>query len=413
MTTSFPSDFLWGAATAPHQIEGSNTNSDFWVNEGRVPGMERSGDACDSYHRYREDMQLLADAGCNSYRFGIEWARVEPVEGLISRAQLAHYRRMIDTALDLGLTPVVTLHHFTNPRWFTEAGGWLADEAIDRFTRYVEAVTEILDGVEWVVTINEPNMLTMMTAMARDMAAAAAAPEPEASSADSDSSEEWSSPTVDNGPRPRQLPTPDPEVGRVFVQAHHAAREVLRAKTSAKVGWSVANRAFAARPGGEEKLAALQWVWEDLYLEGSAGDDFVGVQSYSSQWVTAEGIEPYPEHPDNTLVGTAYRPDALAMAVRHTHEVTGLPILVTENGIATSDDDQRIAYVEGALEGLAEAMSEGITVYGYLHWSLLDNYEWGHWKPTFGLIAVDRETFVRTPKPSLAWLGSVARRGAL
>src|SRR5699024_7161338 len=199
----------------------------------------------------------------------------------------------------------------------------------------------------------------------------------------------------------------------VFVQAHHAAREVLRAKTSAKVGWSVANRAFAARPGGEEKLAELQWVWEDLYLEGSAGDDFVGVQSYSSQWVTAEGIEPYPEHPDNTLVGTAYRPDALAMAVRHTHEVTGLPILVTENGIATSDDDQRIAYVEGALEGLAEAMSEGITVYGYLHWSLLDNYEWGHWKPTFGLIAVDRETFDRTPKPSLAWLGSVARRGAL
>src|SRR5690625_4415577 len=126
--------------------------------------------------------------------------------------------------------------------------------------------------------MNEPNMLTMMTAMARDMAAAAAAPEPEASSADSDSSEEWSSPTVDNGPRPRQLPTPDPEVGRVFVQAHHAAREVLRAKTSAKVGWSVANRAFAARPGGEEKLAELQWVWEDLYLEGSAGDDFVGVQ---------------------------------------------------------------------------------------------------------------------------------------
>src|SRR5690625_1826233 len=320
---------------------------------------------------------------------------------------------MIDTALDLGLTPVVTLHHFTNPRWFTEAGGWLVDEAIDRFTRYVEAVTEILDGHEWAVTMNEPNMLTMTTAMARDMAAAAAAPEPEASSADADSSEEWTSQTDDNGPRPRQLPTPDPEVGRVFVQAHHAAREVLRAKTSAKVGWSVANRAFAARPGGEDKLAELQWMWEDLYLAGSAGDDFVGVQSYSSQWVGPEGIEAYPPHPDNTLVGTAYRPDALEMAVAHTPEVTGLPILVTENGIATDDDARRIAYTTGALHGLAAAMAAGADVRGYLHWSLLDNYEWGHWRPTFGLVAVDRATFERRPKPSLTWLGDVARRNGL
>ena len=406
MTTTFPNDFLWGASTAPHQIEGSNTNSDFWANEGLIPGMERSGDACDSYHRYREDMQLLADAGCNSYRFGIEWARVEPVEGLISKAELAHYRRMIDTAMELGLTPVVTLHHFTNPRWFAEAGGWLADEAIDRFTRYVDAVTSILDGVEWVVTMNEPNMLAMMIAMSRMMTDAASTPSegPE---------EEWSSPTVETGGRPRQLPTPDPEIGAIFVRAHHAAREVLRAKTSAKVGWSVANRAFEARPGGEEKLIELQWTWEDLYLEGAAGDDFVGVQSYSTQWVTAEGIEPYPEHPDNTLVGTAYRPDALGMAVRHTFDVTGLPILVTENGIATGDDERRIAYTVGALEGLAAAMDDGVPVHGYLHWSLLDNYEWGHWEPTFGLIAVDRETFVRTPKPSLAWLGAVAQRGTL
>ena len=341
--TRFPDDFLWGAATAPHQVEGNNTNSDFWANEARMPGMERSGDACDSYHRYGEDMRLLADAGCNSYRFGIEWARVEPEEGLISNATLAHYRRMIDTATGLGLVPVVTLHHFTNPRWFAERGGWLADEAIGRFERYVTATTQILDGVEWVVTMNEPNMLSMMTAMAKAMAVAQA-------------SGEWQSPTVDNV-RPAQLPAPDVEIGQRFVQAHHAARAIVWAKTGAKVGWSIANRAFAARPGGEEKLAELQWIWEDLYLAGSAGDDFVGVQSYSSQWVGADGIEPYPPHPDNTLVGTAYRPDALGMAVRHSHEVTGLPILVTENGIATDDDSRRIAYTTGALEGLAEAMA--------------------------------------------------------
>ena len=404
MSTTFPDGFLWGAASAPHQVEGNNVSSDFWANEGRA-GMERSGDACDSYHRYREDMRLMAEAGLTSYRFGIEWARIEPAEGHVSRAELAHYRRMIETALELGLTPVITLHHFTNPKWFADRGGWMADGAIEFFTRYVETVCPILGGVEWVVTMNEPNMLAMMTGMAEAMKKAAA------------EKEEWQSPTVDNaddaGGR-RALPAPDPEIGRRFVAAHHAVRDIVRERTGAKVGWSVANRAFEARPGFEEKKRELEYIWEDLYLEGSRGDDFVGVQSYSAQWVGEDGIESYPPHPDNTLVGTAYRPDAVGIAVRHTWEVTGgLPILITENGIATARDEQRIAYTQGALEALDAAIKDGIDVRGYLHWTLLDNYEWGHWAPTFGLIAVDRETFVRTPKPSLAWLGEAARRNGL
>ncbi|WOX15339.1 glycoside hydrolase family 1 protein [Streptomyces sp. N50] len=399
--TEFPPAFLWGASTAPHQIEGNNLNSDFWANEGRIPGMERSGDACDSYHRYREDMQLLADAGLNAYRFGIEWARIEPLPGLVSRAELAHYRRMIETALELGLTPVVTLHHFTSPLWFAEEGGWLGDRAVDRFRTYVETVTPILEGVEWVVTMNEPNMLAIMVGMAR------AFQNPQAG-------EEWQSPTLDNeGPRP-QLPAPDVVIGHRLVEAHQAARKVLHERTDAKVGWTVANRAFVARPGAENNKRDLEYVWEDLYLAGSRGDDFVGVQSYSSQWVDPDGIEPHPQHPDNTLVGTAYRPDALGIAVRHTAEVTGgLPILITENGIATGDDTRRIAYTGEALEHLGKAIADGADVRGYLHWSLLDNYEWGHWAPTFGLVEVDRETFERRPKPSLYWLGETARRGRI
>jgi beta-glucosidase len=398
---TFPPGFLWGASTAPHQIEGNNVNSDFWANEGRVPGMELSGDAVDSYHRYREDMRLLADAGLNSYRFGIEWARIEPRPGEISHAALAHYRRMIEAAGEFGLTPVVTLHHFTNPRWFADEGGWLGGDAVKRFRSYVEAATTILDGVEWVCTMNEPNMLAMMTGMARQMSAA-----PE--------QEQWQSPTVEEeGVRP-QLPAPDVEIGKVFVDAHHAVRDVLKERTGAKVGWTVANRAFEVRPGAEEKAAELSYAWEDLYLEAARGDDFVGVQSYSAQWVNQDGIEPHPAHPDNTMVGTAFRPDALGIAVRHTAEVTGgVPILVTENGIATDDDQRRISYTGQALHALHSAMDDGIDVRGYLHWTLLDNYEWGHWGPTFGLIAVDRQTFVRTPKPSLDWLGQVARRNGL
>ncbi|MEU9350632.1 family 1 glycosylhydrolase [Streptomyces griseoloalbus] len=391
--------FLWGASTSPHQIEGNNTNSDWWVREHRAPGMERSGDACDSYHRYAEDMLLLADAGLDAYRFGIEWARVEPAEGHVSRAQLDHYRRMINTALELGLTPVVTLHHFTNPRWFTEDGGWMHERAVDRFTSYVRAVTTILDGVDWVCTLNEPNMLALMVMMSH--------------AARTGRTKKWLSPTVEGDARP-VLPDPDPAIGRRLTEAHHAARDVLRQHTEAKVGWTVACQALTAVPGAEAKLEELRYVREDLYLEAAREDDFIGVQSYSGQEVDANGVVPHPQSPDNTLTGNAYRPDALGIAVRHAWKVTDhTPVLVTENGIATADDERRIAYTSEALRHLFETIDEGVDVRGYLHWSALDNFEWGHWEPTFGLIAVDRETFERRPKPSLKWLGEVARGGRL
>ena len=397
--THFPAGFLWGAATAPHQIEGNNTSSDWWAREGTMPGMAPSGDAVDSYHRYREDMQLLAGAGLNAYRFGIEWARIEPRPGQISRAELAHYRRMIDTAMDLGITPVITLQHFTVPAWFDQSGGWAAPDATVRFASFVETATSILDGVEWVVTMNEPNMLAMMTMIADAMRSGQVT--------------EWSSPTVDGEAQRERiaanLPVPTPEYGHRFVEVHHAVRDIVRERTGAKVGWTIANPALTSTPGNEAKLLEVRYAQEDLYLEGSKGDDFVGVQAYSSQAVDANGIVAHPDHPDNTLTGAAYRPDALGIALRHAWEVTGLPLLVTENGIATSDDQRRIAYTADALGHLAAAAADGVDVRGYLHWSLLDNYEWGHWEPTFGLIAVDRDSFARSPKPSLAWLGQVAR----
>jgi beta-glucosidase len=396
---TFPASFLWGASTSPHQTEGNNVNSDWWAREGAMPGMEPSGDANDSYHRFGEDMQLLADAGLSSYRFGIEWARIEPRPGVFSRAMLAHYRRMIDTCLSLGITPVVTLHHFSNPRWFAEEGGWLGERATERFRSYVSEAATIMDGVEWIVTINEPNQMAMMTMLQEAMRNGTLG--------------QWQSPTVqgeaDRDRITRDLPVPSPEYGLPFVHAHQAVRDIIRERTGAKVGWSVANGALTPTPGNEEKFREVQYNFEDMYLEAARGDDFIGVQSYSSQAVDANGLVPHPDHPDNTMIGTAYRPDALAMAVRHTAEITGLPILVTENGIATTDDPRRIQYTREALTHLEEAIADGIDVRGYLHWSLLDNYEWGHWEPTFGLVSVDRATFQRTPKPSLAWLGQLAR----
>ncbi|MFC7927871.1 glycoside hydrolase family 1 protein [Microbacterium laevaniformans] len=397
--SDFPPGFLWGASTSGHQTEGNNIASDWWAQEAAMPDEGRSGDACDSFHRYDEDMRLLAAAGLSSYRFGIEWSRIEPRQGMISRAGLAHYRRMIDTALELGLVPVVTLHHFTSPQWFAQAGGWMHPDAVSWFAAYIETVSTILDGVEWVVTINEPNMLAMMVTI-RELLG------------DPEKAAQWHSPTVENGVAQEMLPLPNERVSDRLIDAHRAAVATLRSRTTAQVGWSVANRALDARPGAEARLEEVRYVWEDRFLEVSRDDDFVGVQSYSAAWVNQLGVEATEPSPDNTLAGVAYRPDALGIAVRHTAEVTGgVPILVTENGIATHDDARRIAYTEEALRHLASSVREGVDVRGYLHWSLLDNYEWGHWGPTFGLIAVDRATFARTPKPSLAWLGEVAARG--
>lgn len=388
MTRTFPDGFLWGAATAAHQVEGNNLNNDWWQLEQVAAGyIDASGDALDSYHRYREDMQLLAESGLTTYRFSIEWARIEPLPGQFSRAELAHYRRMIETAFEFGLTPVVSIHHFTHPIWFGERGGWLAEDAVETFVRYVEQACSILDGVEWVVTINEPNVVAMNHGAARIVASGQPYPE---------------------------VAWPDPEFGRALIAAHVAAVPVVRRLTGAKVGMTLGNQAFTAVPGAEGKLAEVQYEWEDMYLEAARGDDFFGVQSYTSQPVDENGIVAHPDDPSNTLMGWAYRPDALGIAVRHVKDVIGdVPILVTENGIATTDDERRIEYTTGALNALLDAMDDGIDVRGYIHWSLLDNFEWGRWLPTFGLIAVDRETFERKPKPSLAWLGEVARRNAI
>lgn len=392
MTDLIP-EFLWGAATAAHQVEGNNVNSDWWRRERLLPGvLQPSGDANDSYHRYPEDMRLLADAGLNAYRFSLEWSRIEPVEGGFSAAALAHYRRMIDLAISLGLTPVVTLHHFTVPLWFADLGGWHGPRAIELFERYTRTVAGILHDVPWVCTINEPNVLVEMHKLDQlidlpadfDIAAALDAP----------------------GPRP----LPDVGFGRILIAAHHAARAALRETVDARVGWTVAMQALEPTPGNEEKFFEARHAWEDVYLEGSHGDDFIGVQSYTSQTVDEHGVVSHPPHPDNTLTGWAYRPDALGIALRRAWEAGGgIPLVVTENGIATSDDERRIRYTTEALRHLTAAVADGIDVRGYIHWSALDNYEWGQWQPTFGLIAVDRVTFARAPKPSLYWLGRVSR----
>jgi beta-glucosidase len=379
----FPENFHWGAATAAHQVEGNNINNDWWARE-HTPGsgiVEPSGDACDSYHRYREDMALLADAGLNTYRFSLEWSRIEPEVGFVSRAAIDHYRRMVAACHEFGLTPMVTLHHFTVPRWMDAIGGWRHPDAPDLFGRFTEiALPIVTDGVQWVCTINEPNIMAMIHGRREtDLVASG-------------------------------LPAPDEAISEVLRQAHVRSRSVLSSVPALRTGWSVATQAFAAEPGCEQAARAYGYPREDYFLEAARGDDWVGVQAYTRTFIGPDGPRPIPERTETTLTGWEYYPPALGIGVRNAWELTGgVPIFVTENGIATADDSRRIDYTRGALTGLHQAMADGVSVLGYLHWSALDNYEWGSYRPTFGLISWNRETFERTAKPSLGWLGQVAR----
>src|SRR4051812_16362467 len=157
----FPPEFLWGSSTAAHQVEGNNTNNDWWEWEHRAgsPVTEPSLDAIDHYHRYGSDFAMLAQLGQNAHRLSLEWARIEPEPGHFSRAALEHYRRVLAGLAEHRLTGVVTLQHFSLPRWLAERGGWLAPGAVDHFARYAARVAEALgDLMPWVGTINEPNV---------------------------------------------------------------------------------------------------------------------------------------------------------------------------------------------------------------------------------------------------------------
>lgn len=383
----FPSDFLWGAATAAHQIEGNNINSDWWQQEIAVDSKldESSGDAVDSFNRYPEDIALLAQFGLKVYRFSIEWARIEPTLGKFSAAMLAHYQRMLDVCDANGVEAVVTLHHFTVPNWFAQLGGWRNPEAPKLFANYVEAVMPLLRGrVRYIVTINEPNILSMLAGGEKSDQQLAAG----------------------------SLPAPDPLVSQALIASHKRAVEICR-QNGFKAGWSVAPQQFFADPGAEEILREYAYPREVQFLEASRMDDFIGVQAYTRTRITAEGPLPAPESVERTLTGWEYYPPAIAEAALQAWEICQIPVFVTENGIATADDTRRIDYTREALKCLHREMEAGLPLLGYLHWSLLDNYEWGSFAPTFGLIAVDRQTFERFPKPSLAWLGGVARDGGL
>ncbi|MCC5578736.1 family 1 glycosylhydrolase [Microtetraspora sp. AC03309] len=413
---SFPDGFLWGAATAAHQVEGNNVNSDFWVLENIAGTIfaEPSGDACDHYRLYRQDVALLAELGLTSYRFSVEWARVEPEPGRYSRAALAHYRDVLNACHEHGLTPMVTLHHFTSPRWLMRLGGWSDPGTPERFAAYCRTVmAELGPLIPYVCTINEANIGPVIHHVAGDLLEPAPVGLGDAPAGGLGA---WLSAAAHAlGTTPDRvnpfLFAYGQAANEVIMRAHTAARaEIRKVSPDTRVGLTLALQDYHPEPGGQER-ARQMWreTFED-FLPALDGDDFLGVQSYSRMRVGPDGLLPVPDGAEVTQMGYEFFPGSLENVIRGA-AAASLPMIVTENGIATADDTRRTEYVRQALEGVRRCLADGIDVGGYYYWSALDNFEWVlGYAPTFGIIAVDRVTQTRTVKDSARYLGALARR---
>ncbi|MFA5114843.1 MAG: glycoside hydrolase family 1 protein [Candidatus Omnitrophota bacterium] len=389
----FPRGFLWGAATAAHQVEGNNSNSDWWEWE-RTSGLKESSlDACRHYDLYRQDFDLARSLHHNAHRLSVEWARIEPRQGEFDDAEIAHYLDVIAALKERGIRPLVTLHHFTNPIWFSRLGGWNNRESPFYFSRYVEKITAILaDKVDYWITINEPLVYTYHAYLLGV----------------------WP-------PQQRSLFAAMRTTGN-FARAHIRAYRLIhaiyrkRGLMPPKVSIAKNTQAFIpCRPTLKNTLAVSLRDWwynfrfiDGLYKEHSL--DFIGINYYSPSIVNARRWWPgsialetcnidHHQMEKNSLGWYIYPEGLYDLLVRF--KKYRLPIIVTENGICTGDDAKRWDYVRGHLGALNRAIAAGADVRGYLYWSLLDNFEWDKgFAPRFGLVDVDYRTFKRTARES-------------
>jgi beta-glucosidase len=415
-----PKGFYWGTATASHQVEGNNINNNWWAWEneaGRIKNGDRSGLACDWWGgRWGEDFDRVADTHQNSHRLSIEWSRVQPKPDTWDDEALEHYRQMLDGLRRRKITPMVTLHHFTDPLWFSELGGWENDTAPQIFAKYVTRVIEALKGDTslW-CTINEPNVYTAFAY------------------------------AVGSFPPGKQ------DIGAAFrvlanmVRAHALAYRIIHnLQPEARVGIAIHHIDFhPARPWFPLDTLATNLqssLVNDAFLntltdgilrfvvmqasipEAKGTQDFVGLNYYTRQFVRfnlTKAGELFGERffaADADLSDTGFianEPegfyDSIHWAARY-----GLPIMITENGVECADDHLRPRYMIQHIHQMIRAMQEGLPIQGYYHWSLVDNFEWERgWTQSFGLWELDPKTQKRRKRKSADLFASICREGTL
>lgn len=416
----FPPDFLWGAATSSHQVEGQNTNSDWWAWEQSGKVAQPSGDAADHFRRYEGDFDLARSLHHNAYRFSLEWSRIEPREGEWSAEGIEHYRRKLAALRARGMEPVLTIYHYTLPQWLAEKGGWENPKIEDYFARFATRVAkEYGPLVRWWLTFNEPVVQAFKGWILG----------------------QWPPGKVKDFPTALQVVR---RMLRAHVKAYHAIHE---ARPDAMV--SVAKHALALTPCNPKRrldrlsVRARTYLFNHLFLDALHTGalrvpglfwenlpqkrtlDFIGLNYYTRDFVRNTGfslpglvgdictLEHHQSVGKRNDLGWEIYPEGLAHFLR-AYSRYQLPILITENGLPVENDEDRWTFIFLHLWQVARAIDEGIPVVGYLHWSLLDNYEWADgFKARFGLIGVDYATQARMVRESARRLGRVIERNEL
>lgn len=414
----FPKDFLWGASTASHQVEGGTKNQwtewekanaerlaktakkrldwlpkwDEIKDQAQDPNNYISGNGVEHYSRYKEDFKLAKSLNLNSFRFGIEWSRVEPVEGEWNDEEWAHYRDYIDELLKQGLVPLINIWHWTMPIWFVELGGFEKKSNIKHFERFVDKLCQELqiDKLKYVITLNEPNVYASFGY----------------------ATAEW--------PPNQKNFLLFAKVYKNLVTAHKRSYKIFKTHNS-KLQIGIAAQLANVQPKRPQNIldgTATWWMryfWNWWFLNRiNKCQDFIGFNYYFTdyyKWGDYNHIKngelihrENPNVPKNDL-GWYMEPEGLYPLLVRVWAHYKKPILIAENGLADQDDIARRWWIEESILSIERALSEGVKVFGYMHWSLLDNFEWAYgWWPEFGLVHVDRKTMKRTIRPSAKYL---------
>lgn len=405
---SFPADFLWGASTAAHQVEGGTHNQwSVWEKQhaqtlaetaekrlGWLPSWSRvkpqaqdpqnyiSGAGVGHYTRYKEDFRLLKSLNMNAFRFGVEWSRLQPQEGQWDEAAIAHYKEYIAELKRQNIEPILTLWHWTMPTWFTDKGGFAKRRNLRYFDAYVAKVAELYgQDVRYVLTLNEPTVYAGFSYGAG----------------------EWPPQTKNS----LQMVHVMCNLARV----HNRAYDILKAanpKLQVSIAAQLADvRALSSGLLNKASAAVHEYAADWWFVNRIRRHlDFLGLNYYFTEYRDALLRVKNPKVPTSDL-GWYMEPSGIQRLLERTWAKYSLPIIIVENGLADAQDVQRKWWIEETITAMYNARQNGVDLRGYLHWSLLDNFEWAYgWWPQFGLIHVDRTTMHRQIRPSARWFAS-------
>lgn len=394
---TFPKDFIWGTATSAHQTEGNNTNSDWWEWEHKIPGPgdstpEPSDIACDSYHRYKEDFEHAKQLNTNAIRISIEWARIEPEEGKFDDKEIEHYKRVLKTAQDLGLKTFVTLHHFTNPIWFSKKGGWTNFKSPEYFARYAKkCALEFGDRVDTFLTINEPQVYTLMSYF------------------------------LGTWPPRKKNPYYALTVQINLMRGHRRAYDEIKKIKAIPVGivknivwYEPHSKKFDLSLPFEALFAKiLYFMNSDFFLRPIMNKtDLLGLNYYFTNRIRGFGLD----NPNAFVSDLNWWIDPIGLErVLIDIKKYNKDIYITENGLADAKDRIRQDFINVMLNSCANAIEKAVPLKGYFHWSLIDNFEWHHgfW-PRFGLIEIDRnDNLKRKPRKSAEFYAKICMEGKI